>query len=90
MQWDRCSLANSGVCRTELGYRITSSQLNHGTGQVKDCSMRALGERMGLSFDDVSSLAQTGEHLSCVHILRNLLFIDSYYSYNICTITHFI
>jgi len=39
--------------RTELGYKITSSQLNHGTGQVKDSSMRALGERMGLSFDDL-------------------------------------
>jgi len=39
--------------RTELGYRITSSQLNGGTGQVKDSSFRALGERMGLSFDDL-------------------------------------
>merc|ERR1711970_13464 len=40
---------------TELGYRITTDNLNAGTGQMKDCSMRALGERTGMSLDELLS-----------------------------------
>jgi len=39
--------------RTELGYLLHSSELNGGTGQVKLTSLRAMGERNGLSVDDL-------------------------------------
>ena len=41
------------IAPTELGYRISIDDLNHGTGQVKDCSFRALGERTGMDLDEV-------------------------------------
>jgi len=55
---------------TELGYRISIDDLNHGTGQVKDCSFRALGERTGMDLDELLSgpnsfgalMEQTGFH----------------------------
>jgi len=40
---------------SELGYRIQGSDLDHGTGKMKDCSFRALGEREGLELVELLS-----------------------------------
>jgi len=55
---------------TELGYRITNDDLNHGTGRLEDCSFRALGERTGMDLAELLSgpasfgalMEQTGFH----------------------------
>jgi len=40
---------------TEIGYRISINDLDHGTGKLKDSSIRALGERTGMELQELLS-----------------------------------
>ena len=44
----------TSLVSTEIGYTISKDDLNHGTGKLKDSSIRALGERTGIDLQEAS------------------------------------